>query len=134
MEQFLSGYSHNYAAGSQQIGQQYTGNVSSAGAAGTSQSASGVDITQLQPGDSFQGEIASVNGEDVQIQLANGQYMAAKLERDVQVAIGQVLNLQVQSNKDNRIVLKPIYDNNMQMLRVGESALRAANLAVNAKN
>ena len=70
----------------------------------------------------------------MQIQLANGQYMAAKLERDVQVAIGQVLNLQVQSNKDNRIVLKPIYDNNMQMLRVGESALRAANLAVNAKN
>lgn len=134
MEQFLSGYSHNYVAGNQQIGQQYTGNVSSAGVAGTSQSASGVDITQLQPGDSFQGEIASVNGEDVQIQLANGQYMAAKLERDVQVAIGQVLNLQVQSNKDNRIVLKPIYDNNMQMLRVGESALRAANLAINAKN
>ena len=110
MEQFLSGYSHNYAAGSQQIGQQYTGNVSSAGAAGTSQSASGVDITQLQPGDSFQGEIASVNGEDVQIQLANGQYMAAKLERDVQLALGQVMNLQVQSNKDNRVVLKPVYD------------------------
>ena len=59
--------------------------------------------------------------------------MAAKLERDVQLAIGQVLNLQVQSNKDNRIVLKPVYDNNAQMLRVGEAALRAAHLAVNDK-
>lgn len=81
-------------------------------------------MTQLQPGDTFQGEIVSVNGEDVQIQLANGQYMAAKLERDVQLALGQVMNLQVQSNKDNRVVLKPVYDGKMQMLRVGEAAAR----------
>ena len=47
----------------------------------------------------------NVNGEDVQIQLANGQYLTAKLARDVQVALGQVMNLQVQSNKDNRVVL-----------------------------
>lgn len=57
--------------------------------------------------------------------------MAAKLERDVQLALGQVMNLQVQSNKDNRVVLKPIYDGKMQMLRVGEAALRAAHMAVN---
>jgi hypothetical protein len=50
------------------------------------------------------------------------------------VALGQILNLQVQSNKDNKIVLKPLYDNNAQLVRVGEAALRAANIAVNAKN
>ncbi|MDE7322711.1 MAG: flagellar hook-length control protein FliK [Lachnospiraceae bacterium] len=131
MDSFLSGFSNNYDG--TQIGQGYTGSVSSAGNAGVSSSQS-VDVTQLVPGDTFQGEIASVNGEDVQIQLANGQYMVAKLERDVQVAIGQVLNLQVQSNKDNRVVLKPVYDGRMQMLRVGEMALRAAHMAVNDKN
>ena len=131
MDSFLSGFSNNY--GGAPIGQGYTGNVGSAGTV-PSGSSQGVDITQLQPGDTFQGEIASVNGEDVQIQLSNGQYMAAKLERDVQVALGQVMTLQVQSNKDNRIVLKPVYDNNSQMLRVGEAALRAANMAVNDKN
>lgn len=130
MDSFLSGFSHSY--GGTQVGQGYTGNVSGLGSTdgNTPQS---VDVTQLQPGDTFQGEIVSVNGEDVQIELANGQYMAAKLERDVQLAIGQVLNLQVQSNKNNRIVLKPVYDNNAQMLRVGEAALRAAHLAVNDK-
>lgn len=131
MDSFLSGFSHNYDG--TQIGQGYTGSISSTGNAGVN-SAQEVDVTQLQPGDTFQGEIVSVNGEDVQIQLTNGQYMAAKLERDVQIALGQFLNLQVQSNKDNRVVLKPVYDGKMQMLRVGESALRAANMAVNDRN
>ncbi len=131
MDSFLSGFSNNYDG--TQIGQGYAGNVNSAGNTGAG-SPQGVDVTQLVPGDTFQGEITSVNGEDVQIQLANGQYMVAKLERDVQVAIGQVLNLQVQSNKDNRVVLKPVQDGRMQMLRVGEMALRAAHMAVNDKN
>lgn len=131
MDSFLSGYSHSYEG--TQVGQGYTGNVSVTGG-GVSAGTQGVDVTQLQPGDTFQGEIVSVNGEDVQIKLANGQYMAAKLERDVQLAIGQVMNLQVQSNKDNRVVLKPVYDGKMQLLRVGESALRAAHMAVNDRN
>ncbi|MDE6362979.1 MAG: flagellar hook-length control protein FliK [Lachnospiraceae bacterium] len=130
MESVLSGYSQNYGGTQIGQGQGYTGTVGTTGNA-ASGNAQGVDVTQLQPGDTFQGEIVSVNGEDVQIQLANGQYMAAKLERDVQLALGQVMNLQVQSNKDNRVVLKPVYDGKMQMLRVGEAALRAAHMAVN---
>lgn len=131
MDSFLSGFSNNYEG--TQIGQGYTGTANVSGNTG-SVSSQGVDVTQLQPGDTFQGEIVSVNGEDVQIQLTNGEYMAAKLERDVQLAIGQVMNLQVQSNKDNRVVLKPVYDGKMQMLRVGESALRAAQMAVTDRN
>lgn len=131
MDSFLSGYSNSYEG--TQVGQGYTGSVSVTGNTNAA-SAQGVDVSQLQPGDTFQGEIVSVNGEDVQIQLTNGDYMAAKLERDVQVAIGQLMTLQVQSNKDNRVVLKPVYDGKMQMLRVGEAALRAANMAVSDRN
>lgn len=131
MDSFLSGYSNSYEG--TQVGQGYTGSVSVTGNTNAA-SAQGVDVSQLQPGDTFQGEIVSVNGEDVQIQLTNGEYMAAKLERDVQVAIGQLMTLQVQSNKDNRVVLKPVYDGKMQMLRVGEAALWAANMAVSDRN
>ncbi|MCM1183164.1 MAG: flagellar hook-length control protein FliK [Roseburia sp.] len=135
MDSFMSGFSH-YTTRNAQIGHAYTGGVSggTAPSAGTASNAQNVDVSQLQTGDTFQGEIASVNGEDVQIQLANGQYMAAKLERDVQVALGQTLSLQVLSNKDNRLVLKPVYDSNMQMQRVSVSALKTANLAVTEKN
>jgi len=132
MDSFLSGFSRGYTGS---VGAGYTGGVTGTSTPGGSTSGGqSADVTQLKPGDTFQGEITSVNGEDVQIQLANGQYMAAKLERDVQVALGQVLNLQVQSNKDNRVVLKPVYDSNSQMVKVGEAALRAANMAVNEKN
>lgn len=130
MDSFLSGFSRSYTGN---VGAGYTGNVSGTGTVGAA-NGQAVDVTQLKPGDTFQGEITSVNGEDVQIQLANGQYMVAKLARDVQVALGQVMNLQVQSNKDNHVVLKPVYDGNSQMLRVGEAALRAANMVVNEKN
>jgi hypothetical protein len=116
-----------------QFGQQqgYAAKINYSGNVNSNQN---VDVTSLQAGDTFKGEIASVNGEEVQILLTNGQYMSARLERDVQVALGQILNLQVQSNKDNKIVLKPLSDNNAQFMRVGEAALRAANIAVNAKN
>ena len=92
-----------------------------------------VVLQELQPGDTFQGEIMSVNGQEVQLQLANGMYMAARLEGEVQLALGQLLNFQVQSNQNSKIVLKPIYTNLLQQ-RVGESALKAANLVVNDKN
>ena len=93
----------------------------------------GIEITDLQPGESFEGEVTSVNGQDVQLKLAQGQYMAAKLEGDVQLALGQILHFQVQSNQDSKIVLKPIYTNMLQQ-KVGEAALKAANIAVNDKN
>lgn len=128
MDSFLSGFSRGYTGN---VGTGYAGNVSGTASGSGGQS---VDVTQLKAGDTFQGEVTSVNGEDVQIQLANGQYMVAKLARDVQMALGQVMNFQVQSNKDNRVVLKPVYDGSSQMLRVGEAALRAANMAVNEKN
>lgn len=90
-------------------------------------------LTDLKAGDTFQGEIMSVNGQDVQLQLTNGQYMAAKLEAQMQLALGQILNFEVQSNQNNRIVLKPLYTNLLQQ-QVGEAALRAASLPVNQKS
>ena len=66
-------------------------------------------LSELQAGDTFQGEIASVNGQEIQLQLSNGQYMTAKLEAQMQLALGQILNFEVQSNENNRIVLKPLY-------------------------
>lgn len=43
-------------------------------------------LSELQAGDTFQGEIASVNGQEIQLQLSNGQYMTAKLEAQMQLA------------------------------------------------
>ncbi len=113
------------------MGQQGLQNVNTSHMA--QQVSTDVVLQELQPGDTFQGEIMSVNGQEVQLQLANCMYMAARLEGEVQLALGQLLNFQVQSNQNSKIVLKPIYTNLLQQ-RVGESALKAANLVVNDKN
>lgn len=113
------------------MGQQGLQNVNTSNA--TQQVSTEAMLQQLQPGDTFQGEIMSVNGQEVQLQLANGLYMAARLEGEVQLALGQLLSFQVQSNQDSKIILKPIYTNLLQQ-RVGEAALKAANLAVNDKS
>ena len=108
-----------------------TGEVASPKTIGSQTSAE--FLSELQAGDTFQGEIASVNGQEIQLQLSNGQYMTAKLESQMQLALGQILNFEVQSNENNRIVLKPLYTNLLQQ-QVGEAALRAASLPVNSKN
>ena len=110
---------------------QHTGEIASTRITGNQVSTE--LLTDLKAGDTFQGEIMSVNGQDVQLQLTNGQYMAAKLEAQMQLALGQILNFEVQSNQNNRIVLKPLYTNLLQQ-QVGEAALRAASLPVNQKS
>ncbi len=92
-----------------------------------------VDLSQLKQGDVFKGEITAVSGEEVQLYLGNGQYMQARLEHDVQLALGQILNFQVQSNTGDKLVLKPLYQNAYQH-RVGEAALKAAGIPVNERN
>lgn len=94
---------------------------------------SSINILDLKPGQSFRGEIIAVNGEEVQLFLAKNQYLTARLEGQVQLALGQNLLFQVQSNKDAKIVLKPVYESAFQ-LHVNESALKAANLPINDKN
>ena len=120
-----------YASLQTGMGQQGLQNVTTSHT--TQQVSLDVMLQKLRPGDTFQGEIMSVNGQDVQLQLVNGLYMAARLEGEVQLAIGQLLNFQFQSNQNSKIILKPVYMNFLQQ-RVGEAALKTANIAVNDKN
>ena len=122
---------HGYTSLQTGMGQQGLQNVTTSHT--TQQVSLDVMLQKLRPGDTFQGEIMSVNGQDVQLQLVNGLYMAARLEGEVQLAIGQLLNFQVQSNQNSKIILRPVYMNFLQQ-RVGEAALKTANIAVNDKN
>lgn len=91
------------------------------------------NILELKPGQSFKGEIIAVNGEEVQLLLAQNQYLTARLEGQVQLSLGQSLLFKVQSNEAAKIILKPMYESAFQ-LHVNESALKAANLPINDRN
>lgn len=130
MNDFISNYTPRFET---QVAQQ-SGAVNANQTTNTVQLGNGqANLLELKVGDMFQGEIIAVAGEEVQLALLNGQYLTARLEGQVQMAIGQLLNFQVQSNDGLKIVLKPVYQNLLQQ-QVGEAALKAANLPVNAKN
>lgn len=129
MSDFISNYTQGFGTQTTQAGMTKAQQMSQISQQNNGQAA----IAELKPGDVFQGEIISVGGEEVQLALLNGQYLTARLEGQVQLAIGQLLNFQVQSNDSAKIVLKPVYQNLLQQ-QVGEAALKAANLPVNAKN
>lgn len=129
MSDFISNYTQGFGTQTTQTGMTKAQQMSQILQQNNGQAA----IAELKPGDVFQGEIISVGGEEVQLALLNGQYLTARLEGQVQLAIGQLLNFQVQSNDSSKIVLKPVYQNLLQQ-QVGEAALKAANLPVNAKN
>lgn len=88
-------------------------------------------LSELKAGDVFQGEVQSVQGEEVLLKLLNGEVLRARLEGQMVLSLGQRLQFQVQSNEQNKIVLKP-YQQILQ--QVGESALKAASLPVNARS
>lgn len=132
MSDFISNYTQGFGAQtaqSQQLGAEKSQQPNSVIQQNTAQAL----ISEWKPGDVFLGEIISVGGEEVQLALLNGQYLTARLEGQVQLAIGQLLNFQVQSNDNLKMVLKPVYQNLLQQ-QVGEAALKAANLPVNTKN
>lgn len=126
MEHFSSGLFHDFQ--NNIAGQNFQGARNA-----NVQTSANVTILELKPGEHFEGEIASVGGDEVVLKLANGQFLSARLEGDVQLAIGQLLAFQVQSNQNAKLVLKPVYIDQMQV-KVGESALRTAGVAINEKN
>lgn len=85
-------------------------NASSAAAgktAGTSPQNLTAGFAQMQEGTVFEGSINAINGQKVLLGLANGQTVAARLEGNVQLALGQSLFFQVKSNDSGTIAIKP---------------------------
>lgn len=87
-------------------------------------------LSQLKAGDVLQGEVQSVQGEEVLLKLLNGELLQARLEGQMMLSLGQRLQFQVQSNEQNKIVLKPFQQ---ALQQVGDAALKAAALPVNLR-
>lgn len=65
------------------------------------------ELAQMQEGAVFEGSINSIDGSRVLLGLANGQSIAARLEGDVNLMLGQSVFFQVKSNDGQTIAIKP---------------------------
>ncbi len=88
-------------------------------------------IRALTPGQLLTGELVSRNGSDVQIRVFGDAVLNAKVEQNVQLALGKLLTFEVKNNKD-ALTLRPLFINTAGEATVLK-ALDMASLPVNAQ-
>ncbi|MCM1387270.1 MAG: flagellar hook-length control protein FliK [Bacillus sp. (in: Bacteria)] len=91
------------------------------------------ELKSLSPGKAVQGEVVGKNGNTVQIALDADTVLTAKLERDLNIALGQSMSFEVKTNNGSLLSLIPLYSNMANEATIMK-ALAAAGLPENAEN
>ncbi|MCM1252340.1 MAG: flagellar hook-length control protein FliK [Clostridium sp.] len=91
------------------------------------------ELKSLSPGKTVQGEVVGKNGNTVQIALDADTVLTAKLERDLNIALGQSMSFEVKTNNGSLLSLIPLYSNMANEATIMK-ALAAAGLPENAEN
>ncbi|MBO5292934.1 MAG: flagellar hook-length control protein FliK [Lachnospiraceae bacterium] len=90
----------------------------------------------VKPGQTLSGEVVARNGSEVQIRLDQDTVINARLERDLNLAVGQNMTFEVQSlgssAQRQQIALRPLYENLTQDANVLK-ALNAASIPLSDK-
>lgn len=69
------------------------------------------EARNLAPGQTVQGEVVGKNGNTVQIALDADTVLTARLERDLNIALGQSMSFEVKTNNGSLLSLIPLYSN-----------------------
>lgn len=94
-----------------------------------------VNISQLEPGDVFKGEITNMTGRSVTVSLGNGQVLSATLMEHVPINIGNNLYFEVKENDGERITIRPLLEEKFSpQNQTIEKSLQSAGLQINEKN
>lgn len=91
------------------------------------------EIRNMVPGQTIQGEVVGKDGNSVQIALDEETVLTARLERDLNIALGQVMSFEVKTNSGSQLFLAPLYANMASQATILK-ALSAAGLSENANN
>lgn len=100
---------------------------------GASQYHAANELKNLLPGQTISGEIIAVRDGEVDIALGKDMVLTAKLERDMNIAVGQTLTFEIKSNSNSLISLRPLFENLSQNLNVA-NAIKASHIPFNQKS
>ncbi|MDE6662921.1 MAG: flagellar hook-length control protein FliK [Lachnospiraceae bacterium] len=88
---------------------------------------------KIVPGQTIQGEVVGKDGNTVQIALDSETVLTARLERDLNIALGQSLSFEVRAGKGSQLSLLPLYANMANEATILK-ALSAAGLPQSIEN
>lgn len=109
---------------------QTSGNQSAAGTAGRTNTAI---LEGMAPGQTVQGTIVSLDGEEIQLLLGEGQTIWAQVDESMNLQVGQKLLFTVMGNSSSQVRLSPLFFNMEQGLNA-QKALDDAGLPGNGEN
>lgn len=95
---------------------QYANSLANAASQGTPKASGNAvqnlvsTLTELQEGTVFEGSINAIDGSKILLGLGNGHTVAARLDGNVNLLLGQSVFFQVKSNDGNTIAIKPFAD------------------------
>ena len=90
-------------------------------------------VYALKSGDTLQGELLSVNGNDLSLLLGNAVVLNAKTEKNLILQPGQMMNFTVSSNHNGKLSLQPLFTNT-GLEQNAMKALDAAGIPVTEKS
>ncbi len=91
------------------------------------------EVRALKPGQTIQGMVVGRNGNSVQIELAQDFSISAKIDKNVSLALGQMLSFEVKANAGSFMSLAPLYTNTANTATILR-ALAAASMPETAGN
>lgn len=87
-------------------------------------------LSRLGSGQTVEGKVTGIKGNDVQIELPNGGRVTARLDNAMNLSEGQTLTFEVRANSGSQISLTPLYTN-LTADPTAAKALTAAGMSVN---
>lgn len=84
----------------------------------------------MSAGETLQGEVVSINGNEVEIKIADNAVINARLEQSMNVAVGQKMMFEVSNNQNGQIALRALFTNLAQE-QLANNALQAAGISAN---
>ncbi|MCM1088169.1 MAG: flagellar hook-length control protein FliK [Muribaculaceae bacterium] len=69
------------------------------------------ELRHVAPGQTIQGEVIGKEGNTVQIALDSDNVLTARLEKDLNILLGQSMSFEVKSNNGSLLSLTPLYAN-----------------------
>lgn len=84
-------------------------------------------VKNLAPGQTLHGEIVGKNGNELHIRIDKDIVITAKLEKDLNLSVGQNMTFEVKNNSGSQIALRPLFENMATDINILK-ALDAANL------
>lgn len=88
-------------------------------------------LKSMSPGETLQGEVVAVNGNEVEVKIDENAVISAKLEKNMGVAVGQKMMFEVRNNSDGQVALRALFTNLAQE-QLAQNALQAAGLPQNS--